>query len=271
MRSAMEEFESGSGSAPVVSEFHAERPAKADAREDDLETLLAQISSPTQRKVFIQSTMNNVTKGDERILGALARLVSDGKESIMVREAGIVAITVISNKDNEQVLEALLGVAQRDKVHSVRKLALQALSLVPSRRGGRDISPTGQRVLSEALSLLEKKELRGQPLFKPNGDPLSLSAEALAIVGVLAPQGEGAAWLTLERRALDDPAPAARLAAVRSLAHIADPAILASGGRRFTVHLLALGMCSSSATYAAACRDSLAALLDTPPPTLYYG
>jgi hypothetical protein len=61
-----------------------------------------------------------------------------------------------------------------------------------------------------------------QPLFKPSGDPLSLAAEAATAAGALAPRGHPAAWALLERRAVDDASPAARAAAARALARVAD-------------------------------------------------
>jgi hypothetical protein len=68
-------------------------------------------------------------------------------------------------------------------------------------------------------------EAAQQPLFKPNGDPRSLSAEAAAAAAALAPRGHPEAWALLERRAVDDPSTAGRAAAARALARVADGAV----------------------------------------------
>ena len=115
-------------------------------------------------------------------------------------------------------------------------------ALIPS-RPFLPLNPGARLSLAAAASIgggetRRRLRLRGvgwgvrQPLFKPNGDPLSLSAEAAAAAAALAPRGHPEAWALLERRAVDEPAPLARAAAARALARVADGAVRAPDSRQ---------------------------------------
>ena len=93
-----------------------------------------------------------------------------------------------------------------------------------------------------ALQHLRKKDLRGEPLFKPYGDPMALTEEAIHVLANVAPRGSQEVWSLLLRRVVDDSVLAVRIAAVEALASIADPDIIADGGARGTVQAMALAM-----------------------------
>ena len=60
--------------------------------------------------------------------------------------------------------------------------------------------PGDERVMELALQQLRKKDLRGEPLFKPGDDPTRLTKEAIQVLANIAPRGSQEVWSLLLRR-----------------------------------------------------------------------
>jgi len=209
-------------------------------------------------------------RGDERAISAVCEVLTDFKShSVAVREAAVESLAEMLSDTRGSgdmvAFQCLLNTVTQDSAHTVRRAAFELIPTVA-------VGPQERAALLElAMPFLTREDLRGQPLFKPNGDPMSLCSEAIGAVGKCAARGDVGVWALLERRVVDDAASSARVAAVKALACVADGNILSSGGRRSTIHLLAVGARDTNPAMARACRETLGELITAEGATMYWG
>jgi HEAT repeat protein len=169
--------------------------------------------------------------GSALAVQCLRRILGDKDQSIVVRRAALAALGRLGLQGDPRVGETLAACVERDGAHDVRHEAFRLLA--------RKAAPRDPRAYALALLHLRKRDLPGEPLFKPNGDPQALTEPAIATISSVAARGDSEVWHLLLRRAAEASAGGVRVAAVRALARIADGDQIVDGGARGTVHLLA--------------------------------
>ena len=191
-------------------------------------------STVERRNIII--TLRHVSPSNHPlVIDALCRrLVNFKREAIPTRIAVLRALEQLAARGNAAVVDALLTCVEKDNSFDVRQPAMALLASVAL--------PGDERVMELALQQLRKKDLRGEPLFKPGDDPIRLTKEAIQVLVNIAPRGSQEAWSLLLRRVVDDNMLGVRIAAIEALASIADPDMLADGGARGTVQAFALAM-----------------------------
>jgi hypothetical protein len=221
--------------------------------------MLEEEEDPLQRRSIIKMLQDLAPKDDALVVRALCLRLLRKQEAIPTRHIILGALRKVSGRGNQEVVDALLECAEVDRCFEIRQAAVALLSHVAPLQD--------ERVMTLALQELRKQDLRGEPLFKPYGDPMALTKEAIEIVGKIAPRGSREAWELLVRRVVDDSVLAVRIAAVEALASIADADMLADGGARSTVQALVITMLEEDAEVAAgrglrnACETTLKALM----------
>ena len=221
--------------------------------------MLEEEEDPLQRRSIIKMLQDLAPKDDALVVGALCQRLLRKQEAIPTRQIILGALRKVAGRGNHEVVDALLECAEVDSCFEIRQAAVALLSHFASLQD--------ERVMTLALQELRKQDLRGEPLFKPYGDPMALTKEAIEIVGKIAPRGSREAWELLVRRVVDDSVLAVRIAAVEALASIADADMLADGGARSTVQALVITMLEEDAEVSAgrglrnACETTLKALM----------
>lgn len=103
-----------------------------------------------------------------------------GGNAVMVREEAVSCLARLCGSGGQADYLAgrtLLRSVTNDTAHVVRRAAFELLTVVQLAPGER------REALATAMGFLRREDLRGESLFKPNGDPLSLCAEAIGVVG----------------------------------------------------------------------------------------
>jgi hypothetical protein len=196
--------------------------------------MIEEEDDPVQRRSIIITLQSLAAKDDALVIRALCERLLRKHESIPTRHVVLRAMKQVASRGNNEVVDALLECVQVDKCFEVRKAAFALLA---------EVAPfEDERVMSLALGELRKKDLRGEPLFKPYGDPLALTKEAIHVLASIAPRGSQEVWSLIIRRIVDDSVVGVRLAAVEALGAIADGDMMADGGGRATVQALAIIM-----------------------------
>lgn len=191
-------------------------------------------STVERRNIII--TLRHVSPSNHPlVIDALCRRLGNFKrEAIPTRIAVLRALEKLAERGNAAVVDALLTCVEEDNSFDVRQPALALLA---------SVAPPGDvRVMELALQHLRKKNLRGEPMFKPGDDPTRLTKEAIQVLASIAPRGSQEVWSLLLRRVVDDNMLGVRIAAIEALASIADPDMLADGGARGTVQAFAVAM-----------------------------
>lgn len=196
--------------------------------------MLSEEEDPIQRRNIIIMLQDFAPKDDALVIHALCERLLEKQEPIPTRRMILVSLRKLAERGNREVVDALLRCVETDQCFEIRQAAVALLAYVAPFHD--------ERVMSLALEELRKKDLRGEPLFKPYGDPLALTKESIQVIAEIAPRGSLEAWQLLLRRVVDDSVVAVRIAAVEALASIADPDMLADGGARATVQALAIAM-----------------------------
>ena len=197
--------------------------------------MLEEEESTAERRNIIITLRHVSPSNHPLVIDALCRrLVNFKREAIPTRIAVLRALEQLAARGNAAVVDALLTCVEKDNSFDVRQPAMALLASVAL--------PGDERVMELALQQLRKKDLRGEPLFKPGDDPTRLTKEAIQVLANIAPRGSQEAWSLLLRRVVDDNMLGVRIAAIEALASIADPDMLADGGARGTVQAFALAM-----------------------------
>ena len=211
---------------------------ESEAAEQQIRALLWMLEeeqNAADRRNIIITLQHVAPRSHPLVIDALcACLLNYKREAIPTRIAVLRALEKLSVRGNAAVVDVLLTCVEKDNCFEVRQPAMALLAAM---------APLGEeRVMELALQHLRKKDLRGEPLFKPYGDPMALTQEAIRVLANVAPRGSQEAWSLLLRRVVDDSVLAVRIAAVEALASIADPDMIADGGARGTVQAIALAM-----------------------------
>jgi hypothetical protein len=197
--------------------------------------MLEEEESTAERRNIIITLRHVSPSNHPLVIDALCRrLVNFNREAIPTRIAVLRALEQLAARGNAVVVDALLTCVVKDNSFDVRQPAMALLASVAL--------PGDERVMEVALQQLRKKDLRGEPLFKPGDDPTRLTKEAIQVLANIAPRGSQEVWSLLLRRVVDDNMLGVRIAAIEALASIADPDMLADGGARGTVQAFALAM-----------------------------
>jgi len=188
-----------------------------------------------ERRNIIITLQHVAPKNHPLVIDILCALLRNyKKEAIATRKVIVRTLGHVALRGNEEVVTTLLTCVETDNCFDVRQPAMALLALLAA--------PEDERVMDLALQHLRKKDLRGEPLFKPLGDPMALTKEAIQVLAKVAPRGSQEVWSLLLSRVVDDSVIGVRIAGVEALASIADGHMLADGGARATVQAIALAM-----------------------------
>jgi hypothetical protein len=119
----------------------------------------------SERRNIISALQHSAPQDHPLAIDALCAILSNYKrEPIGTRKVVLGALQQVATRGNELVVTTLLTCVKRDNCFEVRQ---PAMALLASLANYRDT-----RAMDMALEHLRKKDLRGEPLFKPYGERL---------------------------------------------------------------------------------------------------
>ena len=122
----------------------------------------------SERRNIINALQHAAPQDHPLAIDALCAILSNYKrEPIGTRKVVLGALQQVATRGNELVVTTLLTCVKRDNCFEVRQ---PAMALLASLANYRDT-----RAMDMALEHLRKKDLRGEPLFKPYGERLVLT------------------------------------------------------------------------------------------------